>query len=169
MYWHYSMVNVTFDDICQILWQLLLYNHSCVGGYLYTHLSVLLITWPSHSVACKSRRGFCSERWACNHCPGWILVWCHYCMSFTFFRLFTQAQSSLSESNQKLELLRISLEKRINELGPGSARVDLLKQELDAIGPNSYNTNKQHNSLKRAQSNSPFVKAAALTGKLEVR
>lgn len=80
-----------------------------------------------------------------------------------------QAQSSLSESNQKLELLRISLEKRITELGPSSARVDLLKQELDAISPNSFNTNKQHNSLKRAQSNSPFAKAAALTGKLEVR
>ncbi|XP_060600124.1 serine/threonine-protein kinase N2-like isoform X2 [Ruditapes philippinarum] len=82
-----------------------------------------------------------------------------------------EAQTSLSESSQKCELLRISLEKRINELGPSSnsAKIDLLKQELDAMSPNSYNSNKHHNSLKRTQSNSPFAKAAALTGKLEVR
>ncbi|XP_045203432.2 serine/threonine-protein kinase N2-like isoform X2 [Mercenaria mercenaria] len=81
-----------------------------------------------------------------------------------------EAQASLSESNYKCELLRISMEKRINELGPSSLKIDFLKQELDAMSPNSYsNTNKLHNSLKRTQSNSPFAKAAALTGKLEVR
>ncbi|KAH3779309.1 serine/threonine-protein kinase N2-like isoform X2 [Dreissena polymorpha] len=79
-----------------------------------------------------------------------------------------EAQNSLSESNQKLELLKVSLEKRIYELGPGSAKVDMLKNELDALHSKS-NSNGQFNSLKRAQSNSPFVKAAALTGKLEVR
>lgn len=78
-----------------------------------------------------------------------------------------QAQASLSESNQKSELLRISLEKRINELGPGSAKVDMLKQELDAaVGPSSYSKGSKNNSLKNS---SPLSKAAAITGKLEVR
>ncbi|XP_052789265.1 serine/threonine-protein kinase N2-like isoform X2 [Mya arenaria] len=79
-----------------------------------------------------------------------------------------EAQASLLESNQKLELLRISLEKRINELGPGSAKVDMLKHELDSLN-NSSSTYNKNDSLKRTHSNSPFVKAAALTGKLEVR
>lgn len=78
-----------------------------------------------------------------------------------------EAQASLSESNQKSELLRISLEKRINELGPGSAKVDMLKQELDAaVGPSSYSKGSKNNSLKNS---SPLSKAAAITGKLEVR
>ncbi|KAL4218900.1 Serine/threonine-protein kinase N2 [Mactra antiquata] len=81
-----------------------------------------------------------------------------------------EAQASLSESMQKLELLRISFEKRIHELDSSSARVDLLKKELDAMNPFLYNSTSQpYNSLPRHQSNSPFAKAAALTGKLEVR
>lgn len=83
--------------------------------------------------------------------------------------LCLQAQSSLSESNQKSELLRISLEKRINELGPGSAKVDMLKQELDAAIGSSYSQGSKNNSLKSQKNSSPLSKAAAITGKLEVR
>ena len=85
------------------------------------------------------------------------------CISYCF-----QAQSSLSESNQKSELLRISLEKRINELGPGSAKVDMLKQELDMAVGSQYSQGGK-NSLKSQKNSSPLSKAAAITGKLEVR
>ena len=93
----------------------------------------------------------------------WLLLHIEVDKKFFIF----QAQASLSESNQKSELLRISLEKRINELGPGSAKVDMLKQELDAAGgPSSYSKGSKNNSLKNS---SPLSKAAAITGKLEVR
>ncbi|KAK3605853.1 hypothetical protein CHS0354_017757 [Potamilus streckersoni] len=79
-----------------------------------------------------------------------------------------EAQSSLAESNQKLDLLRISLEKRIHELSPESNKIESLKQELDALSQYSFTQNKQHSTL-HSQNSSPFAKAAALTGKLEVR
>ena len=45
----------------------------------------------------------------------------------------------------------------------------MLKQELDAaVGSTSYSQGNKNNSLKN-QSSSPLAKAAALTGKLEVR
>ena len=89
-------------------------------------------------------------------------------MAVTVTSVCFQAQSSLSESNQKSELLRISLEKRINELGPGSAKVDMLKQELDMAVGAQYSQGSK-NSVKTQKNSSPLSKAAAITGKLEVR
>ncbi|KAJ8300137.1 hypothetical protein KUTeg_021656 [Tegillarca granosa] len=78
-----------------------------------------------------------------------------------------EVQSSITESSQKLELLRISLEKRITELGPKSAKVQLLKEELDAANP-ALHTPKDR-FYKNENNSSPFSKSAAITGKLEVR
>ncbi|GAB1606854.1 serine/threonine-protein kinase N2 isoform X1 [Argonauta hians] len=75
-----------------------------------------------------------------------------------------EAQHSLAESNQKLELLEISLNRRLEEMGPHSARAQLLKAELQACSPHSANKDK-----RVIQFNSNFSKAAALTGTLEVR
>ncbi|KAK3087214.1 hypothetical protein FSP39_003180, partial [Pinctada imbricata] len=76
-----------------------------------------------------------------------------------------EAQSSLSESSQKLELLRISLENRCNELEPKSTKLQILKSELDSAslspGPKDRDS--------RRQNSSPFSKSASITGKLEVR
>ncbi|KAL5012902.1 hypothetical protein ScPMuIL_011453 [Solemya velum] len=78
------------------------------------------------------------------------------------------AQTSFAESNQKLELMRISLERRICELGPTNAvKVELLKKELEISSPIAYPN--RDKSLLRHQNSSPLAKMAALTGKLEVR
>lgn len=76
-----------------------------------------------------------------------------------------EAQQSLLESNQKLELLEISLNKRLDEMELHSARVQLLKAELEACKPQSAPRDKQTSLLL----NTNFTKAAALTGTLEVR
>ncbi|OWF37474.1 serine/threonine-protein kinase N2-like isoform X1 [Mizuhopecten yessoensis] len=75
-----------------------------------------------------------------------------------------EAQSSYTESNQKYELLRISLEKRIVELDPTSTKLQLLKEELNVATPTIYPPKDKKN-----QNSSPFSKSAAITGKLEVR
>lgn len=76
-----------------------------------------------------------------------------------------EAQQSLTESNHKLELLEISLNKRLDEMELHSARVELLKAELEACRPHSGPRDKQTSLLL----NTNFTKAAALTGTLEVR
>jgi hypothetical protein len=66
---------------------------------------------------------------------------------------------SLTESTHKLELIRISLEKRMLELDPASARVDLLQKELATTTLNAA----------KDRSVTSLAKPASLTGKLEVR
>lgn len=64
--------------------------------------------------------------------------------------------------------MRISLERRICELGPTNAvKVELLKKELEISSPIAYPN--RDKSLLRHQNSSPLAKMAALTGKLEVR
>ena len=90
----------------------------------------------------------------------------------------TQAQSNLSESTQKMELIRMSLEKRLIELEPDPAmapKVAVLRAELDEVLNTTYTTTSttsshRHSGLAAASRNAnTFSKAAALTGKLEVR
>lgn len=76
-----------------------------------------------------------------------------------------EAQSTMSESSQKLELLRISLEKRCEELEPKSAKLHILQQELDA----AYSSSSLLKTNDRKSETSMFSKSAAITGKLEVR
>lgn len=82
-----------------------------------------------------------------------------------------EANLTLTESSQKLELLRISLENRCNELEPKSKKIEMLKKELDVVTMSPGYASKD-NTLSRdskSQNSSPFSKAAAITGKLEVR
>ena len=91
-----------------------------------------------------------------------------------------QAQSNLSESSQKMELVRMSLEKRLLELDPDPAmapKAAVLRAELDELLNTTYTSlpgSHRHSGLSAAAAASrntanTFSKAAALTGKLEVR
>ncbi|XP_077987173.1 serine/threonine-protein kinase N2-like [Glandiceps talaboti] len=71
-------------------------------------------------------------------------------------KALNEAQSKLSESSQKLDLLRLSLERRIDELVPNSPMVYELKAELAG-------------SAHAQMPYSKLPKPAALTGRLEVR
>ncbi len=86
------------------------------------------------------------------------------------FLLF-QAQMNFSEANCKLELLRLSLEQRLEELSKlngNSNKVEALRQELE--GPISAMYSQRNNSLTKSQQQySTLAKPAALTGKLQVR
>ena len=87
-----------------------------------------------------------------------------------------QAQANLSESSQKMELIRMSLEKRLMELEPDvemAPKVAVLRAELDELLNTTYTSipvSHRHSGLAAASRNTnTFSKAAALTGKLEVR
>lgn len=87
-----------------------------------------------------------------------------------------QAQSNLSESSQKMELIRMSLEKRLMELEPDpemAPKVAMLRAELDELLNTTYTSisaSHRHSGLAANSRNAnTFSKAAALTGKLEVR
>ncbi|XP_076455221.1 serine/threonine-protein kinase N2-like isoform X2 [Babylonia areolata] len=89
-----------------------------------------------------------------------------------------EAQSNLSESSQKMELIRMSLEKRLLELEPDpqlAPKVAVLRAELDELLNTTYTSSAsipshRHSGLASASRNAnTFSKAAAVTGKLEVR
>ncbi|XP_070177306.1 serine/threonine-protein kinase N2-like isoform X1 [Littorina saxatilis] len=91
-------------------------------------------------------------------------------------KLLREAQSNLSESSQKMELIRMSLEKRLMELEPDPAmepKVAALRKELDELLNTTYTstvTPHRHSGQAAASRKAnTFSKAAALTGKLEVR
>ena len=107
-----------------------------------------------------------------------------------FVCLFLQAQASLSESSQRLDLIRHSLELRNKELPPQqSAKAMELKKELDSYtvasptpsGGSSYVSlqpfrYQQHGGAhgdtptsSSTSSSHLLGKSAAITGKLEVR
>ena len=72
-------------------------------------------------------------------------------------------------ASSKLALLRMSLEKRIEELSPdiNSNLKETLRQELNMSSPLSQ-SNRTGSTLSKQQA-STFGKAAALSGKLHVR
>ncbi|XP_050406915.1 serine/threonine-protein kinase N2 isoform X1 [Patella vulgata] len=81
-----------------------------------------------------------------------------------------EAHSSLSESSQKMDLLRISLEKRLLEMEPRSPKIEILKEELNELmSPTLMSTVHRHSITAQTQNTSVLPKPAALTGKLEVR
>ncbi|XP_067941075.1 serine/threonine-protein kinase N2-like [Watersipora subatra] len=80
----------------------------------------------------------------------------------------SEAQNSLAASSQKLELLRLSLDDRIDELPPDSPLITELRDELCAANGDLVHRlslpNTQHiPNLNR------LARPAALTGKLEIR
>nr|KAG5690914.1 hypothetical protein BaRGS_003405 [Batillaria attramentaria] len=85
------------------------------------------------------------------------------------------AQSNLNESSQKMELIRMSLEKRLMEMEPDptmASKAHTLRQELDELLNSTYTSVASHRlsgSAGKSRTANTFSKAAALTGKLEVR
>ncbi|XP_043245666.1 serine/threonine-protein kinase N2-like isoform X3 [Amphibalanus amphitrite] len=97
-----------------------------------------------------------------------------------------EAQQSLQESSRKLDLLRLSLDRRRKELPPGSLKADELKEDLDQVQSPSTNSASLENFRRsveprdtppaapcpgalRYRPSTNVVKTAAVTGKLEVR
>ncbi|XP_046577454.1 serine/threonine-protein kinase N2-like isoform X1 [Haliotis rubra] len=77
-----------------------------------------------------------------------------------------EAQANLNESSQKIDLMRISLEKRLTEMEP-SPKVQMLQEEINQLLHPTYHG--VRSSVNNKQHNSSLAKAAAVTGKLEVR
>lgn len=87
-----------------------------------------------------------------------------------------QAQSSLSESSRKLDLIKKSLELRRQELPPSSITAAELKEELLIVQsaspvPVAYTSLQpfRPSNNGRLYANSSVSRCAAVTGKLEVR
>ncbi|TKS84055.1 Serine/threonine-protein kinase N1 [Collichthys lucidus] len=80
-------------------------------------------------------------------------------------RILAEAQARMQESSQKVDLLRLSLERRLSELPPDNPKCAAIKEELLLGTPPSYGTPKK---LSKASSSSSFFKPASLTGRLEV-
>ncbi|KAM7393387.1 hypothetical protein PAMA_008173 [Pampus argenteus] len=80
-------------------------------------------------------------------------------------RILAEAQARMQESSQKVDLLRLSLERRLSELPQDHPKHTAIKEELVLGSSPSYGTpKKQSNTL----SSSSFFKPASLTGRLEV-
>lgn len=81
-------------------------------------------------------------------------------------RVLVEAQARMYESSQKVDLLRLSLEKRLNELPKGHPKYAAVKQELDSGFPSPSSSPKKHTPSSTCSSS--FFKPASLTGRLEV-
>ncbi|KFW97107.1 Serine/threonine-protein kinase N2, partial [Phalacrocorax carbo] len=76
-------------------------------------------------------------------------------------KFLPEAQGRLQESSQKIDLLRLSLERQLTELSPDHPKRALIKQEL----VNTSSLGAQHGSIQPTS----VIKPTALTGTLEVR
>lgn len=86
-----------------------------------------------------------------------------------------QAQASLAESSRKLDLLRLSLELRRQELPPDSGTAAQLKRELASVQsaspvPVTYTSLQPFRSPLESKTTIPasVSRCAAVTGQLEV-
>ncbi|NXM08982.1 PKN2 kinase, partial [Tyrannus savana] len=76
-------------------------------------------------------------------------------------KFLAEAQGRLQESSQKIDLLRLSLERQLSELSPDHPKRALIKQDL----VNTSALGARHGSIQPT----PVIKPTALTGTLEVR
>uniref|UniRef100_A0A8C2UG40 Serine/threonine-protein kinase N3 n=1 Tax=Coturnix japonica TaxID=93934 RepID=A0A8C2UG40_COTJA len=76
-------------------------------------------------------------------------------------KFLAEAQGRLQESSQKIDLLRLSLERQLNGLSPDHPKRALIKQEL----VNTSSLGAQHGVIQPTS----VIKPTALTGTLEVR
>lgn len=76
-----------------------------------------------------------------------------------------QAQARMQESSQKVDLLRLSLEKRLSELPEDHPKYAAIEEELSFVALPSYGTpKKQFISNSSSSCSSFFFKPASLTG-----
>ncbi|XP_075691221.1 serine/threonine-protein kinase N3 isoform X2 [Rhinoderma darwinii] len=80
-------------------------------------------------------------------------------------KALAEAQSRLHESSQKIDLLRLSLERSLSELPSGHPKQLLIKQDLQSCPTAGGIWGKEH-SL--GQTLTPLIKPTALTGTLEI-
>lgn len=113
-----------------------------------------------------------------------VLKLCQAAGKVTDRKVFQEAQNSLVESSEKLDLIRRSLELKRAELSPGSTKWQLLKRELESsqlvnpyapsIVPHGPGTEQQGLSASlpsplAAGPSVPLSKPASVTGQLQVR
>uniref|UniRef100_A0AAX7SQP6 protein kinase C n=1 Tax=Astatotilapia calliptera TaxID=8154 RepID=A0AAX7SQP6_ASTCA len=79
-----------------------------------------------------------------------------------------KAQARMQESSQKVDLLRLSLERRLCELAHDHPTHATIKEALIVGTSPSYGTPKKHSQAPASSSSSSFFKPASLTGRLEV-
>lgn len=97
-----------------------------------------------------------------------------FCIYTHFSSSFKQAQSSLEASSKKLDLLRKSLELRVQELPPNSRLAEQLRKELQTVpqsAPVHYTSlqpfREGSDGNKLVSSSSSLGRSALVTGKLK--
>ncbi|XP_023193943.1 serine/threonine-protein kinase N2-like isoform X2 [Xiphophorus maculatus] len=86
-------------------------------------------------------------------------------------RVLTEAQARVRESSQKVDLLRLSLERRLAELPEDHPTRAAIMETLESGVAPSYGTPKKQSaapSSSSSSSSSSFFRPASLTGRLEV-
>ncbi|XP_070781351.1 serine/threonine-protein kinase N2 [Enoplosus armatus] len=81
-------------------------------------------------------------------------------------RVLAEAQARMQESSQKVDLLRLSLERRLSELPQDHPKHAAIMEKL-VLGA-SPSTPRKRSSAPSSSSSSSFFKPASLTGRLEV-
>ncbi|KAL3042097.1 hypothetical protein OYC64_020113 [Pagothenia borchgrevinki] len=82
-------------------------------------------------------------------------------------RVLAEASARMQESSQKVDLLTLSLERRLSELPEDHPRRTAIREELESRTSPSYETQKKLSKAPPSSSSS-FFKPASLTGRLEV-
>ncbi|KAM4635763.1 serine/threonine-protein kinase N2 [Polymixia lowei] len=83
-------------------------------------------------------------------------------------RVLAEAQARMQESSQKVDLLRLSLERRLSELSQDHSIRAAIKKELMLGTFPSCGGSTEHSNSPSSKSYSSFFKPASLTGRLEV-
>ncbi|XP_072310219.1 serine/threonine-protein kinase N2 [Eucyclogobius newberryi] len=83
-------------------------------------------------------------------------------------RILAEAQARMHESSQKVDLLRLSLERRLSELPQDHPKYAVIKQELASGFFSSLSSIKKQPHTPSSTCSSSFFKPASLTGRLEV-
>ncbi|XP_026194746.1 serine/threonine-protein kinase N2 [Anabas testudineus] len=83
-------------------------------------------------------------------------------------RILAEAQARMQESSQKVDLLRLSLERRLSELPQDHPKHAAIKEALMLGTSPLYATPKKLSSASSSSCSSSFFKPASLTGRLEV-
>uniref|UniRef100_UPI0037E87A1A serine/threonine-protein kinase N2 n=1 Tax=Semicossyphus pulcher TaxID=241346 RepID=UPI0037E87A1A len=83
-------------------------------------------------------------------------------------RILAEAQARVQESSQKVDLLRLSLDRRLDELPQDHPKHAVIREELLSGTSPSFGTPKKQTKAPSSCSSSSFFKPASLTGRLEV-